>query len=188
MMKTIYYAATSLNGFLADENNSLDWLMQLTDPPESYKDFIAGIGALAMGATTYQWLIDHELSKGRPWPYTMPAFVFTHRNLQLIPGADIRIRQGSVVPVHREMVELARGKNIWIVGGGELAAAFYDSGLLNEMIIQVASITLAGGAPLFPRRMRAPMELKKVVQIGKSLAELYYEIPAKVPGTFAGNN
>ena len=67
-------------------------------------------------------------------------------------------------------------KNIWIVGGGELAGLFYDLGLLDEMIIQVASLTLSGGAPLFPRKMNSPMELLRATRIGKSLAELHYKV------------
>ncbi len=71
-MKTQYYTAATLDGFIADENNSLDWLFQFGGDPEGagdtgYSDFIREVGALAMGSTTYQWLLDHEVRpKGRP--------------------------------------------------------------------------------------------------------------------------
>ena len=49
------------------------------------------------------------------------------------------------------MVEAAGGKNVWLVGGGELVGQFYDHGLLDELIVTIASVTLGAGAPLLPR-------------------------------------
>jgi dihydrofolate reductase len=54
---------------------------------------------------------------------------------------------GEVRPVHRQMTAAASGKNIWLVGGGELVGQFHDYGLLDEIIVQIASVTLGGGAP-----------------------------------------
>ena len=76
------------------------------------------------------------------------------------------------------MVAAAGGKNIWIVGGGELAGQFYDHGLLDELIIQVASVTLGGGAPLLPRAITTPpLRLVSVTSYGEAFAELRYEVP-----------
>ena len=62
-MKTIYYVATSLDGYIADERGSVDWLMQFADPEESdYEEFMARIGAVVMGSTTYDWLLKHLAS------------------------------------------------------------------------------------------------------------------------------
>ena len=98
--------------------------------------------------------------------------------LPAIPGADIRFTRGDVRPVHCEMVAAAGGKNIWIVGGGELAGQFYDHGLLDELIIQVASVTLGGGAPLLPRAITTPpLRLVSVTSYGEAFAELRYEVP-----------
>lgn len=59
-MKTQYYAASSLDGFMATEDDSLDWLFPLGDVNDtSYPAFIEGIGALAMGSTTYEWMLRH---------------------------------------------------------------------------------------------------------------------------------
>ena len=174
-MKTQYYTATSLDGFIADANNSLDWLMQLGDPPESsYGPFIADIGAMAMGSTTYEWVLKH--GNVPPWPYTQPTWVFSSRELPPIEGADIRFVRGDVRPVHAEMVAAANGKNVWVVGGGELAGQFHDAGLLDELIIQIAPVTLAGGAPLLPRRIaHPPLQLTSVTQFG-AFAELRYDV------------
>ena len=180
-MKTIYYTATSLDGFIADSNNSLDWLLQLGEPGKSHQEFLAGVGALAMGSTTYEWLLDNHVrpdgENPQPWPYEQPSWVFTSRSLRGAPGADIRFVGGDVRPAHREMLAAADGKNVWLVGGGELVGRFHDHGLLDEIIVQVAPVTLGAGAPLLPRRIAVPpMRLVSVDIMGDSLAELRYEV------------
>jgi dihydrofolate reductase len=175
-MKTQYYTATSLDGFLADKDNSLDWLLQLPEPEGggTYPDFIRDVGALAMGSTTYEWVQQH----GGPWPYTQPAWVFTTRELQPIENADLRFVRGDVRPVHAEMRAAAGEQNIWIVGGGELAGQFLDHGLLDELIITVAPVTLGGGAPLLPRRFaKPPLRLTSVQRFGETFVELRYAVP-----------
>lgn len=183
-MKTQYYTATSLDGYIADADNSLDWLMQFGEPGESYPPFIAAVGAIAMGSTTYEWLLEHEIYKDKenpkPWPYVQPSWVFTSRTLQCIPGANIHFCKGDVEPIHTAMEEAAKGKNIWVVGGGELAGQFYDKGLLDELIITITPVTLGGGAPLLPRKITAPpLNLVAVQQYGKHYVEVRYEV-AKV--------
>lgn len=81
MTKTIYYAATTLDGFIADPDDSLEWLFrqeQDAGGPLNYEAFYDTVGALVMGATTYEWILEHE---GGGWPYTTPAWVMTHREL-----------------------------------------------------------------------------------------------------------
>lgn len=181
-MKTQYYTATSLDGFIATEDNSLEWLFPLGDLNDSsYPAFIAEVGALAMGSTTYEWMLNHAdqvtAETGSPWPYIQPTWVFTHRTLPPIAGADIRFVQGDVREVHAQMKSAAGAKNIWIVGGGDLAGQFHDEGLLDELIIQVGSVTLGQGRPLLPRRILSPtLRLISVRQIGHTLAELRYEV------------
>ena len=157
MSLTQYYTATTLDGFIADPNHSLDWLFkrqQDREGPLNYRDFIAGVGALAMGRTTYEWILDHESS----WPYTVPTWVFTHRELRVVPGADLRFTSGDVGRTHEKMVAAAGDKNVWVVGGGDLAGQFADAGLLDEVIIYVAPVTLGAGAPLLPRRLELRLE------------------------------
>ncbi|MFC4782917.1 dihydrofolate reductase family protein [Nocardioides sp. MAHUQ-72] len=154
MTRTTYYTATTLDGFIADEHDSLDWLFVQhidEDGPMSYGAFIAGIGALAMGATTYEWIRAHHLDKGEPWAYEQPTWVFTHRDLPPIEGADVRFVADDVRPVHAAMAEAAGGRDLWVVGGGDLACQFAEAGLLDEVCAQVAPVTLGKGRPLFPR-------------------------------------
>lgn len=181
-MKTQYYTATSLDGFIATEDNSLDWLFSLGDlNGSSYPEFIAEVGALAMGSSTYEWMIRNAdrvtAETGSAWPYTQPVWVFTSRKLPVIEGADIHFVNGEVRQVHNEMRAVAKDKNIWIVGGGDLAGQFHDAGLLDELIIQIGSVTLGRGKPLFPRRVLSPtLRLVSVHQIGTGMAELRYEL------------
>ena len=181
-MKTQYYTACSLDGFIATADHSLDWLFSLGDVAEtSYPTFIKDVGALAMGSSTYEWLLQHvigpEADHPEPWPYWQPTWVFTSRTLPGVPGADVRFARGDVRPVHREMVEAAAGKNVWIVGGGELVGQFHDAGLLDELFVQIGSVTLGGGQPLLPRAItKPPLKLLSVRQIGTAFAELHYEV------------
>ena len=181
-MKTQYYTATSLDGFIATEDDSLDWLFPLGDlDNSSYPAFISEVGALAMGSATYEWMLRNAdavvAETGTPWPYTQPTWVFTSRKLPAIEGADVRFVNGDVRAVHAEMQAAAGSRNIWIVGGGDLAGQFYDAGLLDELIIQIGSATLGDGKPLFPRRVLSPvLRLVSVQQLGAGMVELRYEV------------
>ena len=165
MALTQYYTATSLDGYIADPSHSLDWLFtryQDSEGPLNYAAFIADVGALAMGASTYEWILDHEYSDKPPeewkWPYQQPCWVFTHRQLTVVPNASLEFVSGDVRPVHEAMLEAAAGKNVWVVGGGDLAGQFADAGLLDELILYVAPVTLGSGMPLFPRRQELRLE------------------------------
>ncbi|MDQ4051840.1 MAG: dihydrofolate reductase family protein [Actinomycetota bacterium] len=154
MTRTVYYTATTLDGYLADEHDSLDWLFvqdQDEAGPMNYKEFIAGMGAIAMGATTYEWIVDHHLKSGEKWGYDIPSFVFTHRDLEPI-GDGISFVSGKPVEVYDEIAAAAGGRDVWMVGGGDLAAQFAEAGLLDEIVVSIAPVTLGAGRPLFPRR------------------------------------
>jgi dihydrofolate reductase len=187
MAKTQYYTATSIDGFIADRDNSLDWLFAVGEGHDDeagsnpFSAFFADVGAFAMGATTYQWVLEHDALLEQPLKWAdyygdVPAWVFTHRSLASIPGADLTFVSGDVRPVHKAMVQAAKDKNIWIVGGGELAGAFADAGLLDEIILGVAPVTLGAGAPLLPRTMTSSrLSLTQMEQRGQ-FAYLTYAV------------
>jgi dihydrofolate reductase len=162
---TQYYTATTLDGFIADPDNSLEWLFsrkQDKDGPMSYGAFIADVGAIAMGSTTYEWIVDHEFS-GKDisewkWTYDVPCWVFTHRQLAVVPNAVVEFVSGDVGPVHERLIATAGDRNVWIVGGGDLVGQFADLGLLDEVIVSIAPVTLGAGAPLLPRRIELQLE------------------------------
>lgn len=182
-MKTQYYTATSIDGFIADPDNSLDWLFQFGEVEgmeDHYPDFLAGVGALAMGSTTYQWIFDYENAdpaKAPTWPYQLPTWVFTSRTLPTIEGANVTFVNGDVRPVHAAMNEAAAGKNIWLVGGGELVGQFLDADLLDELILGVAPVLLGAGAPLLPRTLTTPpLKLIDATSYGEVFAMLTYQV------------
>ena len=156
MSRTQYYTATTIDGFIADPEDSLEWLFKVKRDeggPMSYEDFIVEVGAIAMGATTYEWIVEYG-----SWPYEQPSWVFSHRELPAVPDGQIEFVQGDVAPVHEAMVRAAGGKNVWIVGGGDLAGQFADAGLLDEVLVGIAPVTLGAGAPLLPRRLELSLE------------------------------
>ena len=151
-MTTHFYTASSLDGFIATTDHSLEWLFAQDfdlEGPMAYPKFIERIGALAMGASTYEWLLRNQ----EGWEYRVPVWVLTHRELPVPEGADVRIAQGDVRRLHAEMADAAGDKDIWIVGGGDLAGQFADAGLLDELWVQFAPVTLGEGRSLLPRRL-----------------------------------
>lgn len=162
-MTTTYLVASTLDGFIADEHDNLDWLTSMpggSDEASPYTAFIQGVGAVCMGATTYEWILEHDSG---PWPYAQPTWVFTHRGLPVRDGGgEIRFTQEPVDVVHKEMTEAAAGKGIWIVGGGELVGQFLDEDLLDELIVSITPVVLGKGAPLLPRRHTRPFRLLSV--------------------------
>jgi dihydrofolate reductase len=159
---TQYFVAASLDGFIATEDNDLSWLLQFdgvdeADDANPYEQFIADVGVLAMGATTYEWILAHDEG---PWAYgDRPTWVFTHRQLPSVEGAVLSFTQDDVATVHRQMLAEADGANVWVVGGGELAGQFMDADLLDEVWLTATPVTLGAGAPLLPRRRTTPMTL-----------------------------
>lgn len=175
-MTTHFFTASSLDGFIATDEHSLDWLLtQDVDPdgPMGYNAFEKNIGALAMGASTYEWVMKHE--EGR-WGYSQPTWVFTHREIPVPEGADVRLTHNDVRSVHAEMLAAAAEQDVWIVGGGDLAGQFADAGLLDEVWIQFAPVTLGSGAPLLPRRL--DLELLEVARNRNFLCGRYAVVPS----------
>ena len=160
---TQYFVAASLDGFIAAEGDDLSWLelegIGEADQANPYEEFIADVGALAMGATTYEWVQRHLDG----WLYEQrPTWVFTHHELTPIDGAVLRFTADDVATVHARMLAEAVGKNLWVVGGGDLAGQFMDAGLLDELWLSIAPVTLGRGAPLLPRHRTTPMTLLSV--------------------------
>src|SRR5215207_2180892 len=106
-MATIYNTAATLDGFLATTDNSLSWLFEVSgadDAESSIADFLAGIGAMAMGSTTYEWLLEHESlidnpAKWQEWYPSQPTWVFTHSDLPVVEFADAGLLDRMVVTI-----------------------------------------------------------------------------------------
>jgi dihydrofolate reductase len=186
MPVTQYYTAATLDGFIADEDNSLQWLFDVAgdDSPDSgdsgWQGFIDGVGVLAMGSTTWEWIVDHEDLVHHPerWGRAYadrPCWVFSSRERTVVPGLDVRFVSGDVMPWHAEMTQAAGERNVWLVGGGDLVGQFHDAGLLDQVVATVAPVTLGAGAPLLPRRIEG-LRLRDVRRFGP-MVTLTYDVP-----------
>lgn len=184
MPRVLFFTATTLNGFLADEHDSLDWLFAVPgadSPGESYDHFLAGIGVLVMGSTTYEWVLDHERLLEHPEKWTQyyadrPTFVFSSRRLRPVPGADVRFVSGAVQDHWPAIAHAAGALDVWVMGGGDLVGQFDDAGHLDELAVSVAPATLPSGRPLLPRRIGSDrLRLLSVAQAGQ-FAELRYAV------------
>ena len=181
-MKTQYYTATSIDGYIADDENSLSWLFQfgqIQSMQDDYPRFIKDVGAAAMGSTTYEWVVEQEnmLENPEKWPYEIPTWVFSSRELPTVDGANIKFVNGDVAPIHSEMAKAADGKNIWLIGGGDLVGQFHKKGLLDEIILSIAPVMLGSGAPLLPRKITSPpLKLIDIQKHEDVFATLIYKV------------
>ena len=138
----------------------------------TYDEFIGGVGALAMGSATYEFILGVD-----SWPYEgLPTWVFSSRDLPAMEGADIRFAKGPVGPHHAEMVAAAGERNVWVVGGGHLAQQFADEGLLDELILTVVPVVLGSGLPTFAGRLSDGLRLTGTRPYRNGMVELRYEI------------
>lgn len=157
-MATVFHTATSLDGFLADEHDSLHWLLSQPlddDGPYDHGAFMTGVGAMLMGATTYRWLLDELARTAAPWPYEVPCWVLAHRAFPT-PPATVRLVAGDVGPVLDAALEAAAGRDVWIVGGGGLATDVALAGRLDRIVVSIAPVSLGAGRPL----LTAPLDLR----------------------------
>lgn len=173
MTKIQYYVASTLDGFIADEHDDLSWLLQFGMEAFSagYDRFFAEVGALVLGSTTYEWV----LREGGGWPYgSVPTWVLTHRELDVPEGADVRFASGPVEPIADAAVATAGPRNVWIIGGGPVAAQFLQAGRLDELLITYMPVALGRGRSLLPvTAATAPMTLTGVTRLGDAVEHVY---------------
>lgn len=151
-MTTVYYTASSMDGYIVDEAGSLDWLTSRDidkDGPFNYDTFIKSIGAVVMGSATYEWIVENHPGK---WMYEQPSWVVTHRPQIIIEGHPVQTFDGDVGELHPKLVSAAAGKDVWVVGGGDVAAQFVTAGLIDEMIVSYAPCSLGAGSRVLPIR------------------------------------
>lgn len=151
-MSTVYYTAASLDGFIVDPDDSLDWLLTRDiDPhgPFGYEAFAASVGALVMGSSTYEWLLRNQPGE---WMYSQPSWVLTRRSGVIAPGHPVRTFAGPVTDLHPALVEAAGPADVWVMGGGDVAAQFAAAGLIDELVVSYAPCTLGAGQPVLPIR------------------------------------
>ena len=165
-----FHTAATLDGFLATDDDSLDWLFVHQQDNDVVEAMMPEIGAIVMGATTYRWLLAHLEQTGEAWYYAVPAFVFTHGTFEPI---DPTVRFVSGTPTeHRSAIEAAAGdRDVWVMGGGGLAAEFADAGMLQRLEVSIAADVIGSGRPLFTRAYR--LALREAVKNGDFVHTVY---------------
>ncbi|MET0384954.1 MAG: dihydrofolate reductase family protein [Polyangiales bacterium] len=175
MTKTQYYVGASLDGYIADAQNQIGWLTAFQNTPGlelHYKAFLRDVGALVMGARTYDFLLE----EAGPYPYgELPAFVFSHRELAPIPGAQLRFVRDDVAQVYPDIVAASGGKNIWLIGGGDLVGQFQEAGLVDELWLSLIPVVLGAGAPLFGTAGVPALQLRELTRFD-SIVALRYDV------------
>lgn len=181
MTRFRYLVAASVDGYIADEHDSLDWLFAYDDYHAGFGDpvaeFMTEIGSLVMGADTYRWLTAHLRSSGDPWPYAgVPCWVFTHRELAAEPGTDLTFIRGDVGEWVGDIAADAGTRDVWVLGGGGLAGQLAAAGHLDELILFTIPVLLGGGRPL--ASLPAPLALAPTStrEYGRGVRETRYDV------------
>jgi dihydrofolate reductase len=184
MTRIIYRTATSFTGHIADENAALAWLFAVDhEGLEAHDVFLSTVGCLVEGSSTYEWVLREAnlLAEPERWQQfygSRPTFVFSSRRLPSPAGADVRFRQGAVGDHLAEIVAAAGTKDVWVVGGGDLAGQFLDAHALDEISLTLAPVALTGGAALFPRRLESDRLMLKAVSRQGQFAQIDYVVSA----------
>ena len=169
--KIILYIAASLDGYIATKNDSLEWLFNTKGEGDNgYSEFYETIDTVILGRRTYEWIMDRE---GDNFPYKgRQCYVFSrtiHRK-----DKNVTFVSGNIADFASKLRE-RDGKNIWIVGGGELLRNFIEQHLIDEWIITIAPVIIGNGIPLFKNLdFGIRLNLKGIRRFNQ-FVELHYE-------------
>ncbi|UDM64159.1 dihydrofolate reductase (plasmid) [Pseudoalteromonas piscicida] len=159
-MANIVYIGASLDGFIADKNNHLDWLHDLPNPEGSdlgFADFMARVDAIIMGRNTFETIQGFDCD----WPYNKPVFVLSN-TLKEVPKAfadKVSLVQGELTDIAEQLAQQGF-KNLYI-DGGKTIQSFLQQDLIDELIITTIPTILGGGTPLFGK-LNEPLKFKHV--------------------------
>lgn len=165
--KIILYIAISLDGFIAKEDGSIDWLTRYEHSGEDYgfKELYNRIETVLVGGKTYRQIEDAYQGK--------EAYVFTRKEPKQ-KADNIHFVRGDVKEVLNHL-KLGNNKNIWLIGGAALVNQFLSADLIDEYIITVIPILLGKGISLFQgRNPEINLELLNVKSYDSGLVQLHY--------------
>jgi len=166
------YIATSLDGFIASKNGSVDWLSPYENGQEDYgyKDFLKKVGIVIMGNTTYKQVLTFG-----EFPYKgKDCYVFT-RDKEKCKDENVTLVSKNAKDFISQL-NLNDNKNIWLVGGASIIDEFLKFDLIDEFIITIIPILLGEGIPLFKgRSSEKNLELIDVKTFDTGLVQLYYK-------------
>lgn len=170
--KVMLFIAASLDGYIATEDESLEWLFNVEGKGDNgYSEFYETVDTVIMGRKTYDWLIKEESGE---FPYKHNAcYVFTRSEPEEIENVHFINRS---IPEFIQQLKSREGKNIWVVGGGELLLSFLEENLIDEIIVTVAPVLLGGGIPLFREGDYTQNLFLKSVRQFNQFVELHYVV------------
>ncbi|AQU78050.1 MULTISPECIES: dihydrofolate reductase family protein [Planococcus] len=171
--KVVCYIATSVDGYIATTEDSLDWLFKAAEGQEGdmgYAEFIATIDTVVLGRRTYDWVMAAENGQ---FPYQdKMSYVFTSTVAE--EHAFVTFTDQTVSDFVKALKEKP-GENIWVVGGSGLLHSFVEENLIDEWIISIAPVLLGKGIPLFKEvNMESSLKLKSVKSYG-DFVQLHYK-------------
>lgn len=158
-MKTTYYVASSLDGYIAKEDGDVSWLEELGISMEDtgYEEFYSTVDALVMGRKTYEMIV----SFGQ-WPYgDKPVWICSSGKITPIKRSNLHV--GNTPEQTCQAANEMNIKHLWLVGGGSLASAFLEKSLLTNISLSLMPIILGGGIKLFGD-LPSPIKIKKSLQ------------------------
>lgn len=174
MRELKYYVACTIDGFICREDGSIDCFMReglkegehVTDYLDSFKRF----DVVLMGRKTYE--VGLKAGVTNPYP-TMTSYVFS-RTLKESPDKRVTLIRENAVEVVRELKNKP-GKDIYLCGGGDLAATLLAEGLIDEIILKLNPLLLGSGIPLFSRNIHlTELELTRSKVYGNGVVLLHY--------------
>jgi dihydrofolate reductase len=158
MFEIIYSVASSLDGYIATDGGSVDWLsrFQIAGEDHGAGELEASVDALLLGSHTYEFAL-----KLGQWPSPDKlTWIFTRRDLRILHPSITLTAQSP-----REVVDLLASRGLrraWLMGGGKLAASFHQDQLISRYIISVFPVLLGSGIPLFASHSSPPDVLRLV--------------------------
>lgn len=158
------YIATSLDGYISTPDGGVEWLTQFPNPTNEdykFKELLQSVDIVLMGGRTYREIIGF----GNEWPYReKDTYVVSHNNINLTPNEPVHFITENI---QEEIMLLknGQGKDIWLVGGGELVSILLDHDLIDEMQICIFPTILGQGIRLFPNKPKESLWKLKYCQI-----------------------
>ena len=167
MRKIIYFVATSLDGYIASKDGSVDWLF--TEGDYGTQIFMKTIDTILMGRKTYEQASEFGLG----YFTGKKIFVFT-KSKKLKAAEGVEIINEDAAPFTRNLIR-KKGKNIWLLGGGKLASSFQNNKLIDEYHLFVHPIILGEGISLFNQLSKiSTLKLKGYKKFGSGLVRINY--------------
>lgn len=173
MSKVILYIAASLDGLIAGKDDDISWLFTYNDVDYGYDSFFSTIGAIIEGKRTY----DIEVQNGWENAHPVPTFVMTRHIPEKKAERDYVIFTNENISSVLRQAKKITDKNIWLMGGANLAKQFLAEGLIDEIILGVVPVILGEGIVLFDNiGKNIPLNLIEVKQFDKGLIQLFFTV------------